>query len=154
MSRNRFTLLLLLGCLWLFVSCGSEDEVCRESTEVKLHIGFYKTGETKVSPIDSIMVVGIQGDSVFYEPTKNLSEIQLPLEFGVGVSQYAIRFNEKWDTLTVLYNSDLYFVSYACGMIYTHTIDTVLIKGQTSKGLSIPYKSVTTENVQHLQIYR
>lgn len=150
---NKPTGFILLLIALVVLAC-STDETCRESTKVNLQIGFYGRGTTTPLTIDSISVISIPGDSVFYENKKRISKIELPLNAHSTVTRFAIRFNEKWDTLTVLYATEPWFVSYACGMIYTHQIDTALITNHVSQSLLIPGKLINTANAQHIQLYQ
>ncbi len=146
--------LLLLTTFLLLVSCTSDNETCREETRVVLRVGFFSSVNSALAIVDSVTVVGIPDGTIFYNNSKSLNKVELPLQSSGTATEFAIRFNEKWDTLTVLHTTQPYFISYACGMIYTHQIDTVLIRGAVSKSLKINAKSVNNQNVQHLQIYR
>ena len=119
-----------------------------------MQLGFYQEGTTNLLPFDSLSIVALEGDSIIYNNRKNVSRVELPLNYRSNITHYAIRFNEQWDTLMVLYHSEPYFISYACGMIYTHQIDTALFKGSVNKELKIPNKLINTANVQHIQVYR
>jgi hypothetical protein len=149
-------LFIALGIIFgvFSTSCTTMDSSCRESTKVVLQIGFYLEGTTNPLPFDSMTIVALKGDSIFYNNRKNISRVELPLDYHNGITRFAMRFNEKWDTLSVLYSSEQYFISYACGMIYTHQLDTVLLNGSVNKRVKIPHKLINTENVQHIQIYR
>lgn len=136
------------------VSCASDNETCREETRVVLRVGFFSTVNSALASVDSVTVVGIPDGTIFYNNSKSINKVELPLQASGTATEFAIRFNEQWDTLTVLHTTNPYFVSYACGMIYTHQIDTVLIRGSVSKSLKIEAKLVNNQNVQHLQIYR
>ncbi len=150
----KLTGILLLTTLLMMVSCTSDNETCRESTRVVLRIGFFSSESSALANVDSVTVVGIPDGTLFYNNSKSINKVELPLLSSGIATEFAIRFNEQWDTLTVLHSTNPYFVSYACGMIYTHQIDTVLIRGSVNKNLKIAAKLVNTQNVQHLQIYR
>lgn len=150
----KFKGILLLTTILLMVSCTSDNETCREETRVVLRIGFFSSESSALASIDSVTIMGIPDETLFYNNSKNINKVELPLVASGTATQFAIRFNEQWDTLTVLHTTNPYFVSYACGMIYNHQIDTVLIRGAVSKSLKIDAKLVNNQNVQHLQIYR
>ena len=146
--------LLLITTILLFASCASNDETCRDETRVVLRAGLFSSESSALSSIDSLTIIGIPDGTVYYNNSKSINKIELPLVSSGIATEFAIRFNEKWDTLTVLHSSNPYFVSYACGIVYIHEIDTVLIRGSVSKSLKIDFKTVNNQNVQHLQIYR
>lgn len=149
-----YTFFLIVTGLCFLTSCQSDDETCRESTRVQLQIGFFTDGTTTAAPLDSITVVSLGNDSVFYKNKKKISKIEVPLDHSVDLQQYAIRFNNQWDTITLIYSSEPYFVSYACGMIYVHQLDTALTTNHVVKQLQIPIHQINTANAQHIQIYR
>lgn len=151
--KNRISSILIV-CLTLLAACGSEDESCRESRKVSLKIGFYQTGTKTALDADSLTVIAIDADSVLYDNVKKTNKIELLLDIQSEATRYSILFNDQCDTLTVLYRSEPYFISYACGMIYTHQIDTAIWNRPTSYSIRIPEKLVTTADVQHIQLYR
>ena len=151
--RIKFFLLILSGIVFL-TACQTEDETCRESTRVTLQIGFYSAGTTKALPVDSIMVKALTTDSLYYNNKKNISKIDVPLDHSTELLQYAIRLNNQWDTITLIYESEPYFVSYACGLIYVHQLDTALTTNNAIQHLQLPVHLINTTNAQHIQIYR
>ncbi|MCE1154806.1 MAG: DUF6452 family protein [Bacteroidales bacterium] len=148
------TFVYLIATCTLLTACQAEEETCRESTEVNLRIGLYKAGATAVSAVDSVTVRDIDTDSTFYANRKTISRIELPLDRQTNIARLAVRLNEDWDTLTVIYNSEAFFISYACGMVFTHQIDTVLTTRHAVDSLKIPVKLINTANEQHIQLYR
>jgi hypothetical protein len=148
------TFLYLIATMALLTSCQAEEESCRESTKVHLQIGLYKAGSTSPSSVDSITVRDIDTDSIYYNNRKAASRIELPLDRQTNIARLAVRLNEDWDTLTVIYNSEAFFISYACGLIFTHRIDTVLTTRHAVDSLKIPVKFINTANEQHIKLYR
>lgn len=153
MKLYTLLLIVLTGSLTL-ISCQSDDETCRESTRVTLKVGFYTAGTTKAAPVDSITVRSLANDSIYYNNKKNVSNLELALDHSTELLQYAIRFNTQWDTITLIYSSEPYFVSYACGMVFVHELDTALTTNHVIKNLQIPEHLISTANAQHIQIYR
>ena len=152
MKLHQFA--LILPILFFFTACQTDDETCRETTLVQVRIGLYTQGTTTAAPVDSITVKSIENDSVYYNNTKKISKIALALDHSSDLQRYAIRFNNQWDTLTLIYNSEPYFVSYACGMIYIHQLDTVLTTNHVVTDIRIQDHLITTADAQHIQIYR
>lgn len=151
----KFTVFLyLMVTILLFSACQVEEETCRESTSVTLKIGLYKGGTTAPSSIDSITVKDIDNDSIYYNNRKAVSRIELALDRQTNIARMAVRLNEDWDTLTVIYSSEAFFISYACGMVFTHQIDTVLTTRHAVDSLKIPVKFINTANEQHIKLYR
>ena len=52
---------------------------------------------------DSLTASGVNNDSIIYKKVTNLSEIKLPVDKLKTQSRFSIKFNEVYDTITVLY---------------------------------------------------
>jgi len=141
----------LLFSLFVFSSC-TQDETCREKTAVLLRAEFYGFNSANKINIDSITVFGLQQDSL-YKNVKNINKIALPLNNSEEQSIFVMNLNGTHDTLRVSYTNADYFISYSCGMIITHKIDTVITTNHVIKNLKIVNRDINTADVQHLQIF-
>lgn len=165
---NRSAVFIFTTAVFLFsTSCNVSDEVCRKEKNARLKVGFYtavfnsSTGKYTSSSltIDSLTVNGIDSlgnivDSILYNNSKNLSVIKLPLNKFSNESKFIIRFNDSiQDTLTVFHTNYDQYLSFECGIIRNHLIDTVLITNHFVDSVKIEEHNVSTIDAEHLQIF-
>lgn len=157
----------ITAVLFFSTSCNVSDEVCRKEKNSRLKVGFYtailnsSTGNYTLSTlsIDSLTVNGVDSlgnimDSVLYNNSKNLSSIKLPLNKFSNESKFIIRFNDSiQDTLTVFHTNYDQYLSFECGIIRNHLIDTVLITNHFVDSVKIEEHNVSTIDAEHLQIF-
>ena len=153
---RRLPIIFML--LIIICSACKQDETCRESKQVFLHVGFFESVSNKAVLIDSLTVFALDQegsamDSVLYDNQKNVSKINLPLNKEEQACLFVIQLNDlPQDTLFVLYENTDYFISYPCGMIITHKLDTVRSTHHIIKDVKMVYKNINTTDVQHLQV--
>lgn len=145
-------LLFLSAILLLTLSC-TEEETCRENMTVALQVSFMNDSTLKATTIDSLSVWGLGKDSLLYNNKKKLGKISLPLNKFEESSIFVLRMNEQLDTMMVLYTNQDYFISFACGSVITHQIDTVLTTSNYISRMLIKQHYINTANVPHLEIY-
>ena len=139
----------------MMISC-TQDETCRENKDVRLNAGFYTSGTTNALSVDSLKVFGLEReDSSLYDVNKSINNIKLPLNKKQELSIFVLNFraNQVIDTLFVLYTNQDYFISYECGSVITHMIDTVITTEHFIKSVKIINHDINTTDVQHLQIF-
>jgi len=139
----------------MMISC-TQDETCRENKDVRLNAGFYTSGTTNALSVDSLKVFGLEReDSSLYDVNKSINNIKLPLNKKQELSIFVLNFraNQVIDTLFVLYTNQDYFISYECGSVITHEIDTVITTEHFIKSVKIINHDINTTDVQHLQIF-
>lgn len=136
----------------MFISC-TQEETCREKTAVYLRAGFYTVGTSNTKNVDSLTVYGFMQDSLLYNVSNNINKVNLPLNKADNTSIFVMQFNQVNDTLFVLYTNSEYFISYPCGMIITHKIDTVIATNHVIRELKIINHEINTTDVQHIQIF-
>jgi hypothetical protein len=152
--RNKHKLYLLaLLIIALVTKACTQDETCRENKNIKMNAEFFNAGTTTSLSIDSLTVYGLGKDSLLYNVKKNINKINLPLNKKEDVSIFVVRFNTTQDTLWVLHTNYDYFISYECGSVITHKIDTVITTNHYIESVKIIQKDVNTTDVQHLQIF-
>ena len=137
----------------LIIAACSQDEACREKRDVNFKAGFFRFETTTAAAIDSLTVYGLGQDSLLYNNIKNLTKISLPLNNSDVQSIFVMKFNELYDTVFVLHTNTENFISYPCGTIITHKIDTVISTNHYIKGIKIQYHEINTTDVQHVQIF-
>jgi hypothetical protein len=139
----------------MMISC-TQDETCRENKDVRLNAGFYTSGTSNALSVDSLKVFGLEReDSSLYDVNKSINNIKLPLNKKQELSIFVLNFraNQVIDTLFVLYTNQDYFISYECGSVITHKIDTVITTEHFIKSVKIINHDINTTDVQHLQIF-
>lgn len=145
----------------LAISSCENDGECRKDKYVVVKMGFYQstlnetTSEYTVSSlsIDSITVQGIGNDSVLYNNAKSKSEIDLPLNPNGNQTSYRVVFNETADTITILHQDTLQYLSLECGCLKTFVIDTVLTTNNFIDSVKISNYTVNTTDAEHIKIY-
>ncbi|MEA4984448.1 hypothetical protein SDC9_58411 [bioreactor metagenome] len=149
-------LITSLTLILLLLSSCAQEETCRENKQVLFNIGFYISETTNALNIDSITVFGINNNSItpdsLYKNVKNINKIALPLNNSAEESIFVLNINGTHDTLNVQYSNKEYFISYSCGMVITHHVDTVLSTSHLIKSYRILNRDINTTDVQHLQI--
>ena len=90
---------------------------------------------------------------MLYNNKKNLSSIKLPLNPQAEQTVFVFQFNEIYDTLDIRYSNKEYFVSYACGMVISHELDTVYFTKHAIEDLKIKHHQIDPNEAEHIQIY-
>lgn len=144
---------LLIFIFVLFIVACAEDETCRERTTVTLNGSFFQHGTTTALFVDSISVYGLGIDSMIYNSRKNAARISLPLNPNADISVFVLVSNSVNDTVRVIHSNQDFFISYHCGTVITHKLDTVLTTRHQIKDIKIVTHDINTTDVQHLQIF-
>ncbi|HNX87905.1 MAG TPA: DUF6452 family protein [Paludibacteraceae bacterium] len=160
MKKLYFWLLPVLLLTSGLISCNN-DETCRKSKTVLMGAKFYqdtlnlKTNQyvTINFKADSLTASGVNNDSIIYKKVTNLSEIKLPVDKLKTQSRFSIKFNEVYDTITVLYHNTDEYLSLECGCVRTHTIDTVLTTNHIIEKIKIIQPIINTTYVENIKIY-
>ena len=126
-----------------------------------LKTGFYHTTfnastntySTAAKAIDSLWVNGLNNDSMLYSNKKNVTDISLPLRKSSNQTDFEIRFNNTTDTLTILHQDTIQYLSLECGCIKTFVIDTVLTTNHFIDSVKISNHGVNTTDAEHIKIY-
>jgi hypothetical protein len=129
-----------------------------------MRVNFYEAAETQIPgeysikalTIDSISVQGEGNDTVFYNNSKKLSSINLPLKKFDTQSVFEIRFNNVTDNVTVNYtNSEPYFLSLECGCEILPVIESITSTHNFIDSIEIVNREIrlNSSNVEHIKIY-
>lgn len=112
---------LLCGC--------TVDQQCRTAFDVRMQAVFRADSLQADSTYatyaiwDSITVQGLGRDSVLYDNRKGITTLQLPLRPDTTVTAYRLTYHGRTDTLYIIHNNDIQFISLACGEVIYHTIE-------------------------------
>lgn len=145
--------LLISLFVLILASCG-EDETCREDREVYMQAGIFNLVNNAALSVDSITVFEPGNDSILYKNRKNINTLRLPLSTTTDMSMYICRFNQFTDTLYIYHTNTEYFLSFNCGTIMTHRIDTILTTNHYISKITVNQALVNNYHVQNIQIFR
>ena len=156
---------ILFGTIILFLltcfSCGGTDEQCRRDRYIVLTVDFKKAvidtlGVQKLSNflIDSVTISGLDNDSILYNNRKNISKADLYLNKFAEQTQYQFSLNDTIDTLTVWHRNTEEYLSFECGCIVTHLIDSIALTGHFIDSVSIKNNEVNILDATNIEIYR
>lgn len=121
------TVVLLCGC--------TVDQQCRTAFDVRMQAVFRADSLQADSTYatyaiwDSITVQGLGRDSVLYDNRKGITTLQLPLRPDTTVTAYRLTYHGRTDTLYIIHNNDIQFISLACGEVIYHTIEGFRARG-------------------------
>lgn len=155
-----FSALILAGAI--FTAC-DDDEQCREENYVMLNVRFYKSvidtlGKQTNSTfyVDSVTAYGVNVDSVLYNNTKNINYIDLPLNKFTGYSEFDIVLNDTLERLRVWHSNVEEYLSFECGCLITHVIDSFSLTGNyfDPDSLVLYNNGVNTSHAENIQLYR
>lgn len=119
--------MLLCGC--------TVDQQCRTAFDVRMQAVFRADSLQADSTYatyaiwDSITVQGLGRDSVLYDNRKSITTLQLPLRPDTTVTAYRLTYHGRTDTLYIIHNNDIQFISLACGEVIYHTIEGFRARG-------------------------
>ena len=153
----------------LSVAC-SADKECRQDGSVYMNVLF--TGDSLQLTTDSarlavdstacdtvtfttvsgMVIQGLGRDSILYGGGA-ISKAYLPLRPDTTLTAYVLQYNGLFDTLYVLHQNDLRFISLACGCFVFHTIDSAYAAGTFIDSAVIINTAVSTVNEEHLRVY-
>ena len=156
-SIHTYRLLLLLPFIGLLVSC-QPDTVCRQYNTVALGISVQylstdSAGNTTThNTFDSISVQGINNDSVLYTNQHNLDALWLPLRPDTSITAFTMLWHNQYDTLYIMHDNTLRFISHACGCTIYHTIDSVWHRGNAIDSIAIINATVETTQQNNIQL--
>lgn len=118
---------LLCGC--------TVDQQCRTAFDVRMQAVFRADSLQADSTYatyaiwDSITVQGLGRDSVLYDNRKGITTLQLPLRPDTTVTAYRLTYHRRTDTLYIIHNNDIQFISLTCGEVIYHTIEGFRARG-------------------------
>jgi len=159
--RFRRDILFLAAVLSLaasIVSC-QPDEGCRQNMNVSAGVTLRGLAtdsadvETPFSSWDSITVQGVDNDSLLYDNSKLISQLQLPLHNDTGITVYRLTWHNTEDKLYFHHDNTMQFVSMACGCIIYHTIDSVWCEGTWIDSVKIINSAVESVQQENVKIY-
>ncbi|MGN0235487.1 MAG: DUF6452 family protein [Paludibacteraceae bacterium] len=135
------------------------DTVCRQDLEAAMGMTVQWTNidtsgvETIMNQWDSVMILGMDCDTVPYLTVKNQSKLWLPLRVDTAVTTYQILWHEQVDFIEIHHTNDRRFISNACGCMVYHTIDTVFFGGAFIDSVEILNTIVSGTTEENIRLY-
>ncbi|GAB1415142.1 hypothetical protein MASR2M117_05480 [Paludibacter sp.] len=118
-----------------------------------MHIDFVNQINNTKLLVDSISVNGLGKDSMIYNNKKNADKILVELNSMTNNCTFVIKFNNTTDTLNVKYINKEYFISYSCGIVTAHELDTLISTNHYIRKIVIKNRFINTTDEQHVQIF-
>lgn len=165
------SLFCLITLLALMLAACTVDTECRQNTGIRLNVVLLgdslrqSTDSARLakdslamdtirfSSVTGLEIHGLGRDSILYTEDEVLSLVKLPLRPDSLHSDFVFTYNGLTDTLTILHQNDMQFISLACGCMVFHTIDDVSGSRTFIDSVDILNTLVGTSNDQHLRIY-
>lgn len=147
-------LIIFLFVVLLF-AC-EENEVCDQSVRSLLVAGFYKyeQDEEQDTSLNNLSVYGIgHEDDSIYSNDNNIQQIALPLNPESTEVSFVLIIDSIPDTLHVIYQHDVIFVSYACGFAPVYDVDTTEITNNNADSVIIKKRNIQPESEESIKIY-
>ena len=156
-------MLLLAGC--------AADTECRQNTAVYMKVeilgdSLRLTADTarlardpnaldtvRFTNFTGMEIRGLGRDSVICDTNYLYGSAKLPLRPDSTHTDFVISYGGKTDTLTVLHDNDMQFISLACGCFVFHTIESTRHTRHFIDSVDIYNSAVTTATDTHLKVY-
>ena len=118
-----------------------------------LQVDTAELSTTEAAAWDSITVQGIRNDSILYDNSKSVSQLELPLRDDTTVTAFALRWHGMEDILYIKHDNTLRFVSMACGCVIYHTIDTAWVEGEWIDSIRILNSAVEVMKGENIKVF-
>jgi len=149
--KNIFPTLLFI----ILVMCNNfcTKESCNEDTEVLMRAVFYSNDSGEMSSIDSLDIYGLNIADSSICSMSTLNSIDLPLNPSASNCSFVIINGGRADTIDIFYESNLHFVSGACGYIYLYELEEVQYTTNDIINISITNEPVNPGDEENIQIF-
>lgn len=159
MRTKSFNIFLLITITILISSCNA-DTTCRKSRDVLAGIHFYsntknqETGivKTEKLSVEKLSVNGLGIDSLLVK-NATANSIKLPFNPFSNESAFILKFDQIIDTVTVKHQNSNYLLSFECGYIRVHTIDTVISTHNFIDSIAIIHSTVNPQYIENIQLH-
>lgn len=135
-----------------------EESSCNISTRTAIQLKFYSRITDSI-PRDTVIAMDIEGiygigkeDSVLYEGA-SLQSVTLPLPLEGDSCQFVLEFPAESDTLTLVFDRQLRYISKGCGFVTWFDITDASVTGNAVRSMNLIEPSVTTSNEENIKLY-
>lgn len=144
----------------------SADTECRQKADVFLGVVF--SGDSLRLNADStdyehatftsvtgMQITGVGRDSILYGESKSITKAQLPLRPDTNITAFQLQYQGMNDTLYIIHDNQMNFISLACGCFVFHTINDSASYHTCHfiDSIRILNSQVTAKKEDHLRIY-
>ncbi len=154
MGCKRIIFLFLI--LSALASCENYTS-CSGTVGTSMGISFHQIMDSTESDtiLPALTVTGIGRTGSFYAKDTGLQIIRLPLSEIADSTAFYIQPDTtvQGDTIHILYNRNLHFVSSGCGFATYFNIDTIKYTRHSIDSIAIPVKTITTTDAKNVKIY-
>jgi hypothetical protein len=150
---SLFLILILPGFIFFILSCSQGS--CFEETESYLKASFYSYESRKLTSPDSLILYGLNNDSIIYNKSSNVQPALIPLNASKESCTFVMKINGIADTIEFRYISYPHLISKECGYTFYHLLtDSVRYYTRHAiKNISTGNKTITNLNVENIRIY-
>ncbi|MBB3186725.1 DUF6452 family protein [Microbacter margulisiae] len=138
----------------LLINCSNAGG-CHQNLYVVMtaNLDTIQNDTVKTMTLDSVWVAGVRNDSVLYDNTASVSQLSLPLQENKNITQFVIRSNSVYDTLTCYHTNIQQYISLECGCEINFQLDSVKTTTHRIKSVQIVQKNVTSQATENIQIF-
>lgn len=155
-AKLIFILMIAYPLIGIAVSSCADESDCSTAGRAMMNTYFYKKDGSKVvkDTLDSITVTAFYTDSVIINNIKNPHYLNIPLRYTNDTTILVFEYSKQTrDTITVLHDNTLKFVSMDCGYEVQQAIHKVAYTKQRLDSIHISYTSTNTNERENLQLF-
>jgi len=170
MKGTNKAIIWCIGALLGLWGCDADTE-CRQSSAVYLNVVFMgdslrqSTDSLKLSfdslaqdtirfsTVTGMEIHGLGRDSILYEASDVITTVHLPLRPDSTHTDFVFRYNGATDTVSILHDNDMQFISLACGCFVFHTIEGLNGTRHFMDSAHILNDAVTTSADTHMRFF-
>lgn len=140
---------------------GCNTAGCLENRNSVPLAGFYASGTDDKIQVLNIQINGLDNDTVaILEPTQRVSQVYLPMRSTQPSTTWVISYKDEAldgpeynDTLSFHYDSEPYFASEECGVIYKYHIKQLDVTSHLIDSAVLVDSVITNVDVEQIRIY-
>jgi len=153
MNRTLSIVILITMISLLLTNCSSTGG-CHQNNYVVMTAGLHTLrNDTLIGfTLDSVWVAGVGNDSVLYNNTPSVTQLSLPLQENKNITQFVIRSNAVYDTLTCYHKNIPQYISLECGCEMNYQLDSITTTHHLIKSVLIVQKNVINQPTENIQI--
>ncbi|WP_439183121.1 DUF6452 family protein [Carboxylicivirga taeanensis] len=161
MKKQPFGQIIMAAIILLFAAC-DESSLCL-SGQSAIQAGLYAAanGEAKDTTLNGVYLWGYDEMGNNKDPlidSVTVSKMYMPVNLERDTTTFILRertaASDLNDTLMLIYNRELNYVSGDCGFTYNLTLDTVIYSINLIDSVVINYPSVLyNENLENVKIF-
>lgn len=140
---------------------GCNTTGCLENRNSVPLAGFYASGTGDKIQVLNVQINGLGNDTVaILEPTQRVSQVYLPMRSTQPSTTWVISYKDEAldgpeynDTLSFHYDSEPYFASEECGVIYKYRIRQLDVTDHLIDSVVLADSVITNVDIEQIRIY-